>query len=118
LFSKGGLITTYDEELDSVARSLGEDHITTIGYKEGERILTPEQSKLWEQLTNTSLNSSDMFKVQPIKLPEIKKNNNMIPIVQNVNLTLPNVTNDGGYNRVVQELKSLQLDALQHSSRK
>lgn len=118
-FSKGGLITTYDKELDDVARSIGEDHITTIGYKEGERILTPEQSKLWEQMSNASFNSNNMFNVQPIKLPEVKKaGQNMVPVVQNVNLTLPNVTNDGGYNRVVQELKSLQLDALQHSSRK
>lgn len=119
LFADGGLIKSYDKELDGVARKLGEDHITTIGYKEGERILTPEQNKLWEKLINDSFNPSSMFKVQPIKLPEINKvRQNVVPVIQNVTLTLPNVTNDGGYNRVVQELKGLPLEALQFSNRK
>lgn len=39
-------------------------------------------------------------------------------VIQNVNITLPNVTNDGGYNKVVKELQSLQLDARQFASRR
>ena len=46
------------------------------------------------------------------------KNNSSTPVVQNVTLTLPNVTNESGYNRLVQELQGLQLDALQFAKRR
>ena len=46
------------------------------------------------------------------------KNNSSTPVVQNINLTLPNVTNESGYNRLVQELQGLQLDALQFAKKR
>lgn len=46
------------------------------------------------------------------------KNNSSTPVVQNVTLTLPNVTNESGYNRLVQELQGLQLDALQFAKKR
>ncbi len=43
----------------------------------------------------------------------ITKNNNSTPVVQNVTLTLPNVTNTSGYERLQKELRQMQIDAVQ-----
>lgn len=91
--------------------------LTKLQPNEIPAILKVNEAVLTElQQQNVMHNMASSF-VAGVKLPKIEKNNTT-PVIQHVNLTLPNVTNDGGYNRVVQELKSLQLDALQHSSRK
>ncbi len=41
-----------------------------------------------------------------------------VPLVQNVSLTLPNVTNNSGYERLVRELKQMQIDAVQEAHRR
>lgn len=48
---RGGEITA-NQNLDVIARSMGEDHIATIAYKEGERILTPEQNKAFLKMVD------------------------------------------------------------------
>ena len=45
---------TENQNLDVIARSMGEDHIATIAYKEGERILTPEQNKAFLKMVDFS----------------------------------------------------------------
>ena len=91
--------------------------LTKLQPNEIPAILKVNEAVLTElQQQNVIHNMASSF-VAGVKLPKLEKNNTT-PVIQNINLTLPNVTNDGGYNRVVQELKSLQLDALQHSSRK
>lgn len=52
-YKRGGEITE-NQNLDVIARSMGEDHIATIAYKEGERILTPEQNKAFLKMVNFS----------------------------------------------------------------
>lgn len=94
---------------DVALTKLSPNEIPAI-LKVNEAVLTELQQK------NVMHNISSSF-VAGVKLPKLEKNNTT-PIIQNVTLTLPNVTNDGGYNRVVQELKSLQLEALQYSNRK
>lgn len=47
--SKGTLVTNYDNPLNVIAQSMGED--TMIAAKKGERILTPEQNEMWEKWT-------------------------------------------------------------------
>ena len=44
--------------------------------------------------------------------------NSATPVVQNINLTLPNVTNESGYERIQKELRQAQLDALQVAHRR
>ena len=45
-------------------------------------------------------------------------NNSNVNIEQNVNITLPNVTNTSGYEKIAKELKQAQLDALQVAHRR
>lgn len=52
-YKRGGEITE-NQNLDVIARSMGEDHIATIAYKEGERILTPEQNKAFLKMVDFS----------------------------------------------------------------
>jgi chromosome segregation ATPase len=44
--------------------------------------------------------------------------NNSTPVIQNITLTLPNVTNNSGYERIQKELKQMQIDAVQYARRK
>lgn len=52
----GGMLTGKDKKLDKLAHSLGEDHITMLAYKEGERVLTPYQNEVWEDLVQKASN--------------------------------------------------------------
>lgn len=52
----GGMLTGEDKKLDKLAHSLGEDHITMLAYKEGERVLTPYQNEVWEDLVQKASN--------------------------------------------------------------
>ena len=40
------------------------------------------------------------------------------PVVQNITLTLPNVTNNSGYERIKKELRQMQIDAYQNAHRR
>lgn len=62
-YKRGGEITE-NQNLDVIARSMGEDHIATIAYKEGERILTPEQNKAFLKMVDFSdlIAKSNMIK--------------------------------------------------------
>ncbi len=45
-------------------------------------------------------------------------NDKITPVVQNITLTLPNVTNNSGYERLQKELRQMQIDALQIASKR
>lgn len=54
VYKNGGEIARYANggELDNLAQSIGEDHISTIAWREGERIITPEQNKAFLKLAD------------------------------------------------------------------
>lgn len=76
---RGGEITA-NQNLDVIARSMGEDHIATIAYKEGERILTPEQNKAFLKMVDFSdlIAKSNMIKpflpsnLSPVATPSLQ----------------------------------------------
>ena len=78
-YKRGGEITA-NQNLDVIARSMGEDHIATIAYKEGERILTPEQNKAFLKMVNFSdlIAKSNMIKpflpsnLSPVATPSLQ----------------------------------------------
>ncbi len=78
-YKRGGEITE-NQNLDVIARSMGEDHIATIAYKEGERILTPEQNKAFLKMVNFSdlIAKSNMIKpflpsnLSPVATPSLQ----------------------------------------------
>lgn len=98
------------EGLKKVAlRKLEPDEIPAI-LEVDEAVLTQMQQR------NVMHNIGSAFKAGINT--SIIKNNSSTPVVQNINLTLPNVTNESGYNRLVQELQGLQLDALQYAKKR
>ena len=107
-----GLVGEKDagEGLKKVAlRKLEPDEIPAL-LKLDEAVLTQLQQH------NVMSNIGTAFKAG-INTAVIK-NNSSTPVVQNISLTLPNVTNESGYNRLVQELQGLQLDALQFAKKR
>lgn len=123
LMKSGGLLTTKYKELDKFANSIGEDHITLLGYKEGERILTPAENEIWEKMNDIGIslmpNIAPDISSHSIKFPDIGAiQNKTTPVVQHVNVTIPNITNENGFNKFKQELERLQLDALQYTNRR
>ncbi len=76
-----------------------------------------------EELRHRIQNALPAFSgmVQPdIQLPvcNFTSVQNTTPVVQNITLTLPNVTNTSGYERIKNELKQMQIDAYQAAHRK
>lgn len=98
------------EGLKKVAlRKLEPDEVPAV-LKVNEAVLTQLQQQ------NVMSNIGTAFRAGVNT--SVIKNNSSTPVVQNINLTLPNVTNESGYNRLVQELQGLQLDALQFAKRR
>lgn len=120
-FAKGGLITDKASgDLDWIAEQLGEDHI--IAVRDYERVLNPQENITYEKMLkvfpeiqagyNPAMNmkTPEYMNIRPVE--RVTQ-----PVVQNINITLPNVTNNSGYDRLVQELQSLQLTAFQRTFR-
>lgn len=120
--SKGGVLSA--QKPSPLAGLFGEDII--VAAQNGERILTPAQNQMWEQWTaalpnlqNLSasliqVNLPDFSHLTTLPQPQL----NTTPVVQNINLTLPNITNHSGYERLQKELRQMQLDALQLAHRR
>lgn len=51
-------------------------------------------------------------------LSSLKTNNTPVMVTQSVNITLPNVTNNSGYENLTRELNRLKLDAYQFANRR
>ena len=78
--------------------------------KQGELVMTPEQQE------NMAKNMQTLYGNNIIQnnIPDnMIANNSSTPVVQNITLTLPNVTNNSGYERLQKELQQMQIDAMQ-----
>lgn len=88
--------------------------------KQGEAVMNQEQIKnLGEALraiptAATLYTTPDYTKM----LSSLKTNNTPVMITQSVNITLPNVTNNSGYENLTRELNRLKLDAYQFANRR
>lgn len=109
-----------DEASDSIANSPEDDHITVLGHKDSKQFLTLMQNNEWEKIVG------GIPKLGPILLstyssnhiPNVTNGMDTTPVVQNITLTLPNVTNENGYGSLVNVLKSLPLDSVQYTHKK
>lgn len=79
------------------------------------KILKLSTNEFMDKVASVMPNYSSMVQsaIQMPKYDFTPVQNNSTPVVQNINLTLPNVTNNSGYERIAKELKQAQLDALQ-----
>lgn len=88
--------------------------------KQGEAVMNQEQIKnLGEALraiptAATLYTTPDYTKM----LSSLKTNNTPVMVTQSVNITLPNVTNNSGYENLTRELNRLKLDAYQFANRR
>lgn len=118
--SKGTLVTSYDNPLNVIAQSMGED--TMIAAKKGERILTPEQNEMWERWTKAmpklmSYLPDIEYNLGKTNANELKGNNKTVNLNQNVTIQCPNVTNTNGAEYIVKFLRSASADALVYSKK-
>ena len=90
------------------------DEVPAI-LKQGELVMNKEQQ---ENMAKNMQMLYSKFVLQNNIPKDIKANNNTTPVVQNITLTLPNVTNNSGYERLQKELKQMQIDALQVANRR
>lgn len=101
---------------------------TVIKASESEKILanmenlTPLQDYVspFSGLNLQPIDYSSMV-MSSLNLPDFSKltvKNNTTPVVQNITMTLPNVTNESGYEKITKELKQAQLDAMQFAHRR
>lgn len=88
IFAKGGVVSA-GGKIDPVARELGED--VTVHVKEGERILTPVQNKLFEKFVNNMPNLVPVM--ENMKLPKLDINS--LPVQRNMELK-PVINIDAG----------------------
>lgn len=88
--------------------------------KQGEAVMNQEQIKnLGEALraiptAATLYTTPDYTKM----LSSLKTNNTPVMVTQSVNITLPNITNNSGYENLTRELNRLKLDAYQFANRR
>ena len=132
MYAKGGLVGKNKNILDSIAQLFGEDHM--IAAKEGERVLTEDQTKNFEKMVNANFTPLDAdakdkysmlsglagkdisSSLANIPTPEIGNLTNVgnTTTVGDVSITLPNVTNkeefvewlknDGQIERIIQSM--------------
>lgn len=102
---------------DTSMPPLGNEHITVLPSKEGEGLLQFSGNGSWDNPQTGS------FGITPVKLPEFQpvrfaeasiQSSTPVPVVQNISVTLPNVTNESGYNKFVQTIEHLPLDTIQY----
>lgn len=88
--------------------------------KQGEAVMNQEQIKnLGEALR--SIPTAATFYTTPDytkMMSSLKANNTPVMVTQSVNITLPNVTNNSGYENLTRELNRLKLDAYQFANRR
>lgn len=88
--------------------------------KQGEAVMNQEQIKnLGEALraiptAATLYTTPDYTKM----LSSLKTNNTPVMVTQSIDITLPNVTNNSGYENLTRELNRLKLDAYQFANRR
>lgn len=105
-YSKGGVLG----DLNNLAKVNGDDGVTLIGYRNGERILTPTQNENFEKLINFTpalIDSLDIL--DNIHTPTDMKNQTQsaveISSPINIEFTLPNVQNYSEFMTAMQNDK-------------
>lgn len=117
--SNGSTTANDGKDLTQSAPSIGEEYTTASTYQEGNAVLTPFQNEQFETLIKNVPNMSALIPYHAVFMPNLNNSPTTItPVVQNITLTLPNVTNENGYGSLVNVLKSLPLDTVQYTHKK
>lgn len=96
---------------------LGNEHITVLPPKEGEGLLQFSGNGSLDNLQTGSplITPVKLPELQPVRLAEASiQSSTPVPVVQNISVTLPNVTNESGYHKFVQTIEHLPLDTIQY----
>ena len=87
--------------------------------KQGEAVMNQEQIKnLGEALRSIPTAATLYTTPDYTKMMSSLKTNTPVMVTQSVNITLPNVTNNSGYENLTRELNRLKLDAYQFANRR
>lgn len=80
--------------------------------KQGEAVMNQEQIKNLGEALRSIPTAATLYKTPDYTkmLSSLKTNNNPVMVTQSVNITLPNVTNNSGYENLTRELNRLKLD--------
>ncbi len=77
--------------------------------------------ELMKNMLSSMPSYSNMVQIPNFQMPKfdfVMNRSETTPVIQNINLTLPNVTNDSGYERIKKELRQMQIDAYQFAHRR
>ena len=88
--------------------------------KQGEAVMNQEQIKNLGDALRAIPTASTLYTTPDYTkmLSSLKTNNTPVMVTQSVNITLPNVTNNSGYENLTRELNRLKLDAYQFANRR
>lgn len=88
--------------------------------KQGEAVINQEQIKNLGDALRAIPTASTLYTTPDYTkmLSSLKTNNTPVMVTQSVNITLPNVTNNSGYENLTRELNRLKLDAYQFANRR
>ena len=88
--------------------------------KQGEAVMNQEQIKNLGEALRSIPTAATLYKTPDYTkmMPSLKTNNTPVMVTQSVNITLPNVTNNSGYENLTRELNRLKLDAYQFANRR
>lgn len=88
--------------------------------KQGEAVMNQEQIKNLGEALRTIPTAATLYTTPDYTkmLSSLKTNNTPVMVTQSVNITLPNVTNNSGYENLTRELNRLKLDAYQFANRR
>lgn len=88
--------------------------------KQGEAVINQEQIKNLGDALRAIPTASTLYTTPDYTkmLSSPKTNNTPVMVTQSVNITLPNVTNNSGYENLTRELNRLKLDAYQFANRR
>lgn len=83
--------------------------------KQGEAVMNQEQIKNLGEALRAIPTAATLYTTHDYTkmLSSLKTNNTPVMVTQSVNITLPNVTNNSGYENLTRELNRLKLDAYQ-----
>lgn len=92
-----------------------------ITFGKGKNAVHFTQEEWMNKLQSVMPSFSSMVQIPKFQMPKgdfVTNRSETTPVVQNITLTLPNVTNNSGYERIQKELKQMQIDAYQFAHRK
>lgn len=136
VMAKGGIVTANngtfikkspnDVTLNDLAHAVGED--TMIAAKYGERVLTKEQTKTFDDFVYNKLpNLTEMYPIKfmpNVKIPDYSslinnRNRTEETTLQfNGDLSFPNITNGNDAKDFINQLKHLKVDAIQYANKR